>query len=445
MIDIEYLPYAAFGALVYTLVLTDLRIGLALTLFCIALSPEMPETIGIRNVRLEDLLLPALVVSWFARALRERQEIEPSALKSPILLYLFFCMLSALHGIMTTSQDPAYTVFYFGKIAEYFVFYFIFLNNVRTPREMQAFVILSVVAACALGFSGIGEFLAGMPAFGGGKIHGPTGETSNVLGGYFVFHLGLVIGLIFEAPNPRAKMLLIGAGAILFVPFLFTLSRTSYAALFGALLTVGILRRRVVLFGLLGLVMMMPLLVPEFVLARIATIFDIFGDSPPTSWTSRVYAWQLFGRRGMDSPLLGVGLGSLAPGRVDNGYVHMMVEIGLVGLGMFLWMLVRALVEALRVHAAYANQPWFRGFGLGFLCGTVGLMLHAIGSPSFTAIRTMEPLMVTMALVTLLGNRAEIWGQPVDESHPAHAPDFLYVRRGAAPPAGAPAAAPPGP
>ncbi len=118
----------------------------------------------------------------------------------------------------------------------------------------------------------------------------------------------------------------------------------------------------------------------------------------------------------------------MSPGRVDNGYVHMLIEIGVLGLAVFLWLLVKSLLMAHRTHARYPNRPFFRGLTLGFLCGTLGLMLHALGAPSFTAIRTMEPFMVLLGLVTVLWNRAAEWGEAVDLP-PAPEAELLYARQ----------------
>jgi len=404
------LPYAAVGALVYVLTLADLRLGLGLTMLCIALSPELPPEVGIANLRLEDLLLPGVVLSWLVRMARERQAFEPTPLQVPILLYLLLAAVSALHAVSLGGADAVRSVFFYGKVAEYFVFYLVFLNNVRTPEEARAFGVCALVAAGVLGVWGIHDFLVGGEAFAYGKMSGPPGETSNVLGGYFVFHLCLAIGVLVEMEGTGKRLVLVGYLLLLFVPFLLTLSRTSYAALFGALVTVGLLRRRSLLLWMFAAVMVLPYFVSESVLARAATIFDIFGDSPPSSWSARVYAWDIFGRRALAHPLLGLGVGTVSPGRVDNGYLHMLVETGIPGTIAFLWFLGATLLLAHRAHVGHAGQPFLRGLALGFLCGTVGLMLHAFGAPTFTAIRTMEPFMVLLGVVTVLANRAGEWG-----------------------------------
>src|SRR5438093_11778484 len=50
------------------------------------------------------------------------------------------------------------------------------------------------------------------------------------------------------------------------------------------------------------------------------------------------------------------------------------------------------------------REPEERGLALGFLAGTVGLLVHAIGANSFIIVRIMEPFwFFTAIIVTLPG------------------------------------------
>src|SRR6185436_10641900 len=52
--------------LVYIVTFIDLTLGLAILIACVGLSPEL--TIGpIQNLRLEDFVVPALILSWVMR------------------------------------------------------------------------------------------------------------------------------------------------------------------------------------------------------------------------------------------------------------------------------------------------------------------------------------------------------------------------------------------
>jgi hypothetical protein len=48
------------------------------------------------------------------------------------------------------------------------------------------------------------------------------------------------------------------------------------------------------------------------------------------------------------------------------------------------------------------REPEDRGVALGFLAGTVGLLVHAIGSNTFIIVRIMEPFWFFAGIVVML-------------------------------------------
>src|SRR5947209_4106451 len=62
--------------LVYIVTFIDLTLGLAILIACVGLSPEL--TIGgLQNLRLEDFVMPALIISWITRMMQQRIPLAP--------------------------------------------------------------------------------------------------------------------------------------------------------------------------------------------------------------------------------------------------------------------------------------------------------------------------------------------------------------------------------
>ena len=61
------LPAAAIGLPIYLIAIVDPILGLSILIACIGLSPEFTFG-GVRNLRMEDFLLPGLVFGWLLRA-----------------------------------------------------------------------------------------------------------------------------------------------------------------------------------------------------------------------------------------------------------------------------------------------------------------------------------------------------------------------------------------
>src|SRR3989442_14386275 len=75
---------------------------------------------------------------------------------------------------------------------------------------------------------------------------------------------------------------------------------------------------------------------------------------------------------------------------MDVQYERTLVETGIVGLAVFLWLAWSALKSSLAAFRAL-RDPEERGLALGFLAGTIGLLVHAVGANTFIIVRIMEP------------------------------------------------------
>ena len=134
-----------------------------------------------------------------------------------------------------------------------------------------------------------------------------------------------------------------------------------------------------------------------------ATIFQIFSDDPPPSWTARVGAWETFGGLIMESPLIGRGVGSAPLGFIDNEYIKQANELGLIGLLVFFWLLFRISRTALST-IRQAEDPAILGFCTGFAAGFAAILIHNLGATSLTAIRIAEPFFFATGLLYAISN-----------------------------------------
>src|SRR4030095_15845006 len=89
-------------------------------------------------------------------------------------------------------------------------------------------------------------------------------------------------------------------------------------------------RRLLVVTLIVGLIT--PVIAPTAIMDRISTIAGVASGDQPTSWSSRVFAWQTLGGRALsESPVVGFGLASVNLGMVDNEYVRVLVDTGILG------------------------------------------------------------------------------------------------------------------
>jgi O-antigen ligase len=202
------------------------------------------------------------------------------------------------------------------------------------------------------------------------------------------------------------------------IPFMFTLSRTSYVGAIPAVAAIGVLtsRRRLMVVALIVGLVASPVvltILPESVTKRVHYTFEpergqptirvgAVGLDPSTSarLISVKQAFEGFSHR----PIFGYGVTGFA--FMDQQFARTLVETGIVGLVTFLaliWAVLKTGVVAMR----NLTIPEDRGLALGFVAGTIGLLGHALGANTFIIVRIMEPFWFFAAIVVALPGLAQ--------------------------------------
>ena len=113
-----------------------------------------------------------------------------------------------------------------------------------------------------------------------------------------------------------------------------------------------------------------------------------------------------------DYPLLGVGLNAyseVAPrykvnwgGYPHNCYLHMAVEIGLLGLLFFLWMLCRIFCMALKFLKT-TKDGYLEALMLGLISGFGAFLLQSFFDTNFYSVKLGSLMWVIMGLIVAVG------------------------------------------
>jgi hypothetical protein len=401
-----FLAIGAVGAMVvYALSFVDITLGLALLVASISLSPELPWA-GFQDLRLEDFLVPALLLSWLGRAGKTREPLTSSPLHGPLILYLAAVGLSTALALATGTQASRSPWLILAKYIEYYMIYLLFLNTVRSKQEFQAlalFAVMSSVASC---------LVVSIPmADPTSRVHGPSGETANIYGGYLAINLAIVVGLLLQARTFRHRLAASSAVVILGLTLLYTFSRTSFAAVAVGCILFGILKDRRLLAGATFFALLLPTAAPTGVWERLSTISRVVSGPDPDSWAARLAAWNTaLSHVFSTSPLLGNGLGSVKFGDVDSEYVRIVADSGILGLALFSWVLWRMGRQTWTVLGRLAPGTFGSAYAAGFLMALTTMAVHAVAATTFTSIRSMECFMVLAGLFGSLAARHAEWG-----------------------------------
>jgi hypothetical protein len=131
------LPAAALGLPIYLIVLVDPIIGIAILIACIGLSPEF-SVAGLKNLRMEDFLMPGLLLGWILRAGSQRTPFAKAQFWAPAMTSLAFMVLSTIAGVAAGTAPPSFAFMVMGKYAEYLLIYLLVINTVKSEGEISA-------------------------------------------------------------------------------------------------------------------------------------------------------------------------------------------------------------------------------------------------------------------------------------------------------------------
>ena len=412
-------PLLIGAALVlFLLAFARTEFALYVMVFSMLLSPEITASAGGLaerrdfTLRTEDFVLLVIGFSWFAKTAvnKELGLVAKTPLNGPIIAYVAVNLFATLLGYLMGSVKTAAGYFYVLKYIEYFVVYFMVVNNLRDRAHARRLLAAALMTAAIVSVIGLTQIPSGQRV--SAPFEGESGEP-NTLGGYLLFMMAIAAGIALESTQIGVRARFIGLLGLMAVPFAFTLSRASYLGVVPAFVALAALtpRRRTLVAIALAIVVCSPLLLliaPTSVVNRVLYTFEPEANQPTVrlgkigldpSTSARLLSFQQALAGWLERPIFGWGVTGF--GFMDAQYARVLVETGIVGFLTFVWLLWSVLKAAWAALSRVVD-PVERGLVIGFIAGTFGLLAHAIGSNTFIVIRIMEPFWLVAGIVVML-------------------------------------------
>jgi hypothetical protein len=406
------------GLAVLVVAIASDELALYILIFSMLLGPEFivgeigkGTTLG-RGLtfRLDDVLIAIIGFAWLAKAAlhKELGLFLRTPLNRPIAAYSVAAIFATGLGIVAGRVNILGGSLFVLKLIQYFVIYFMVVNNLRERKQFERFLLALLATAAISSFIGILQIPSGLRV--SAPFEGSTGEP-NTFGGYLVLMLAVVAGLYLTSESLQRKYILAPLGVLMFIPLLYTLSRASYLALIplaGALLAFS--QRRLLIASTLALgLVLTPFLLPKAVADRVLFTFtqpfhptqtEIGGIRLDTSTSTRLRSFrEVVFVDWPKHPIFGHGVTGYY--FIDSQYLRGLAETGLVGLFAFLWLQISLFRQA-RDVLSKTQDPLFKGVALGFLAGFIALIVHSIGTNTFIIVRIMEPFWFLAGMVIMI-------------------------------------------
>ncbi len=380
------------------------------------LVPLLPlQTIRYRIVdyplgnKLIDVLLLGVVLGSILHGFR----LARTPLNRFLLLFGLFCYAQLWRGssylnapLPLAFDDPR-----FSNWKNYMVLFLLFVATasvIKSVKQIQIIVVLVCLSLFAVdkGFYGrvsdrdLSHFSYGV------RDGGPLGYAG--VNGAAALDAELMLFLLgLDAFQKRKSIRIATWGLILLSGYclLFSFSREAYAAILVGLLFLGLWKRRWVLVGLVAFLMSWQALVPTSVKERVLMTYDKDNGQFDASAQDRVVLWNDAMALFDSNPVLGAGFDTYQwQHRVGtytdthNYFLKVLVETGVVGLLLFLWLLAKVSRVALQLYRS-AGDPFLKSLGLGFSLLMACVFVVNFFGDRWLYIEVSGPLWVLLACV----------------------------------------------
>jgi len=360
-----------------------------------------------------DHVIYILILSIIIGGLLGRGSTVPRSPLNGIIIALFLVTyISLWHGSfylnfpMPLHMDYRMTLW--ANLAFMPVLYFASLYAIKDEKQMKYLLIIMSIAAFLVGFTFFRtNYGRDFSHFSWGRRDAGTIGYAGVngLGAYAAGALAFIIAYMSCENSKLRKLGLLGLTVVLMYSLLYSYSRGAYMGLLAALVVQGFLKNRKLLIIVFVLLCTWRLVLPESVLERITMTYGDDGKLESSS-ADRVLIWEDAEKLVMENPLFGTGFATYAfMHRVKhyedthNYYMKMIVENGSIGLFLLLAAILTAAKQGYMLFREAADNPFFRGVGMGLLGLLTSVLIVNIFGDRFSYLQVNGCTWVLMACV----------------------------------------------
>lgn len=351
---------------------------------------------GLRNSGLafmagywDEMLFILVVASWILLVAARGDKPHGGGLFFPLLIFYAAMFFSFL----IKGSEPGVALLELRAVVQYSFWFFVAVNLMRDRRQVLNFCDLFLLVGLVVALYGIYQYIVGVeiPATWVDRAETAVRTRAfsfigspNVLGSFLILEASLAFASFMATKNWLKKRVYLGVAGIAALCLVFTLSRGAWLLFFMAFILLGLWLDKRILILLLALAIITPVAVPS-VYHRMAYMLSpqyvasAAEGGRIVGWSRSLEYWQ-------GAPLTGLGLGRFGGGvaianfpkaaySVDNYYIKLATETGLIGISAFLYLLISALRLGRR-RLEILEDPHLKTVGTGILVALIAILGH---------------------------------------------------------------------
>ena len=334
-------------------------------------------------------IINVLMASLFIATLIHHTKKIRAISATPILLHLLVVLLTFAYGFANTGPflaghfDNAFRIslvkdYLYMPLLYWVTLAFVQEKDFATRRRMIVYFILSVVVLVDWRFWNSARWVS-HTHFSYASRSGAFGSLgANHLAAFVVEYTAIAISMFLHYRNKRGKLfflLVILAGIY---PIFYSYSRAGYMAIVVVLLWNFLFKKKLFFGVIIATVIVGGAAVnylPQSVVERVSMTQTENGEIE-SSANTRLLIWEQGKELFFKSPLIGIGY-QVIPSYINvhglrnlhNYMLQMLVETGIIGFSIFLYLLYSAFQSGWRLFVR-SDDSFDKGLGLGF-CGCV--------------------------------------------------------------------------
>jgi len=366
-----YFGFALYIAGILAFVLSVFWRPVAGVYYLVPLIPLQTTRYRMLEFPLGETVISIILLGVALGLLRRRQWIVP---RTP---WTFLLCLYALYTFASVFLDSNYLGERLREWWDYMIMPVLFLlvaATVKDVREMRIILVLMCLAVFVMDksfwnavsdrdYSSFSRDLQEGGAMGYAGVQG--------MGAFNAQYAWFLVALAGSLTGRLPRLACLGLALFAANCVMYTFSRGGYVAFLAGWLFLGLVKQRKLLVLLVLFVVMWASLVPAAVRERVLMTYDPNQNELDRSAQIRLELWADAVELFKSNPLLGTGFNTYAYmnrlynyADTHNIYLKVLVETGVIGLALFLWLLAKTFLVGYRLFRR-ARDPFFSALGLG--------------------------------------------------------------------------------
>jgi len=221
----------------------------------------------------------------------------------------------------------------------------------------------------------------------------------------------VAVALLMQSKNARSKAFYFIIAALSILPFIFNRSKQSYLSFSASFFAVFLILKRQLLFIPVAFILMLfmgfsyffPQSLPAQALevARKDSFKLSIDENVVTSADVRRITIARSFQELWKNPLIGRGTGWRGLAWYDSQIPLLLFENGIIGTGIFLWMLFKILINGFRIFTN-SKDLYLRAISAGFIAVFFGVLIQSVPSPAWMITLVIEPFWFLAGIVVAI-------------------------------------------